>query len=346
MLNREAGQVAQLDRLFGQAESARNHRLGGDDRRRRREHDQGDQRPVWRHQEKRVLYGLRVGQQQGALPEIIYEQCRPNQHEPAVANRLLAEMPHIRIKRLATRHAEHHRAQRDPCGNLMFDKKLPAIPRVDGGQNPRILGNLHEAQNHQDGEPEHHRGPKKLADERRAMPLNGEKGDENTDGNRHHKFFKRGCGHVQTLNRRHHRHGRRDDGVAIEHRRAEDTQGNHHPACARGDAKAALRQRGKGKNPAFAFIVRAHHQHQILHRDERQHRPEHHRQNSQHRGLVQGNPVRRIERFFHGVKGAGTDVAKYDTDGADSQRTEFFIGGIHGWRRRVQLPRRQCATAR
>ena len=65
-----------------------------------------------RHQGiERVADGGRVGHQQRALSEVVEHQRRQDDREPGEADRPRAEVPHVGIQRLATRHDEHDRAE-------------------------------------------------------------------------------------------------------------------------------------------------------------------------------------------------------------------------------------------
>ena len=162
------------------------------------------------------------------------------------------------------------------------------------------------------------------------MTLYRKQTHHDADGNRHDEFFKGRCDDLQAFHSRKHRHGRGNNRITIKHGGAEHAQRHHPPVFARPFAKAALRKSGQCQNSAFTLVVGAHHEGQILHRDQRHHRPEHHGQDPEHRRLRERNPVAGMKRFLQRIKRAGTDVAEHHTDSADGQRAEFFMGIVHG----------------
>ena len=134
----QARQVAQLDDLLGHAEGASNQRLRGDHRGCRRQPDQRHQRPVGGHHEKRVLHSRRVGQQQRALAKIVERERRHDHGKPGQADRLLAEVPHVGVERLATGHAQHDRAKNDEGGAGVVKHEPQRVMRADRPQDFRV----------------------------------------------------------------------------------------------------------------------------------------------------------------------------------------------------------------
>ena len=115
----ETGKQAEPDRLRDQRKGSRYQRLRRDDRRQRRQHDERQQQRR-RHEavEQLAARDFRAAEQIGALAEIVQQQCGEHHAEPADPDRPGAEMPEIRIHRLAAgddqdQHAEdqHRLAQ-------------------------------------------------------------------------------------------------------------------------------------------------------------------------------------------------------------------------------------------
>ena len=104
MANVETGQQTQLDRLTRQRESARDHRLAGDDGGDRRQHHDGREGHRWIEAEEGVFQSRRIGEQQRPLPQIVQGERGKNQRQPGPLNRLLAEMAEVRIERLGAGH--------------------------------------------------------------------------------------------------------------------------------------------------------------------------------------------------------------------------------------------------
>ncbi len=101
MLDAQTRQQSQAHRLSGHGEDPRDHRLRCDDRCRGRNHDQGIQRPRGRHQVEGIADGRRILDQQRALSEIVHDQRRHDERDPAKADRRFAEMTHVGIQCLA-----------------------------------------------------------------------------------------------------------------------------------------------------------------------------------------------------------------------------------------------------
>ena len=141
----EAGQHAELHRLLRDRERARDHRLAGDDRRHRGQDHHRQQRPGGVEQEERVLQPLGMGQQHGALAEIVEGERRQDEAEPGGADRRAAEMAEIGIERLGPGHRQEHRAQRKQPGRAVVDQEAEAMDRVDRADDAWIVQDVHQA---------------------------------------------------------------------------------------------------------------------------------------------------------------------------------------------------------
>ena len=111
--NLEARQKAKLHSLAGQRVCAGNDGLARDDRCRGRQRHQRQQQDFRHHPIEGVFDRGRIGKHQRALAEIIDQQRRQHEIEPAGLDRLAAEMAEIGIERFAAGHGEKHRAERD-----------------------------------------------------------------------------------------------------------------------------------------------------------------------------------------------------------------------------------------
>ena len=98
--DRQARHEAQLHGLVGNAERARDHRLAGDKGRNRGEDDQRQAPFLARQQEEGIahhfggLFGRQAGDH-GALSEIVEQQARHDEAEPAQPHRSPPEMAHV-----------------------------------------------------------------------------------------------------------------------------------------------------------------------------------------------------------------------------------------------------------
>jgi hypothetical protein len=117
---------------------------------------------------------------------------------------------------LAAGHAQHHRAQRDEGHQGLLQEEADGVQRVQGHQHGRVLDDVGQAQGDQGEEPDQGDRPEELADAAGAEALHREQRGEHQqrDGDDHGMHGRRR--HLQALDRREHRDGRRDDAVAVE----------------------------------------------------------------------------------------------------------------------------------
>ena len=96
-----------------------------------------------RHQSvERIFERRRIGEHERALPEIIDQQRRQNEHEPCGLDRLAAEMPEIGVKRLAARHREKDKTERDERDLAVSEHEFEGVIRIDRQQHVRIVANM------------------------------------------------------------------------------------------------------------------------------------------------------------------------------------------------------------
>ena len=106
-----AGKLAQLHGLLRDRVDAGDHGLRGDDGRGDREEKQRQARPAGRPCIEKVFECVRVAHVDCSLPQILEHERRKTHIEPCIADRLLAEMSHVRVERFASGHGQHDRAQ-------------------------------------------------------------------------------------------------------------------------------------------------------------------------------------------------------------------------------------------
>ena len=108
-----------------------------------------------------------------------------------------------------------------------------------------------------------------------------------TEGDRHDvRLASRGVDDLQALDRAEHRDRRRDHAVAVEQRGAEDAE----QRCSTRRSRAVVhrcvrRQRDQRQDAAFAVVVGAHDEQDVLERDDDRQRPEDQRQHAEHVAL-------------------------------------------------------------
>ena len=177
-------------------------------------------------------------------------------------------------------------------------------------------------------EPDCHDRAERLADLLGTEALRGEHRQQHHQGDRHDEDMKSGRGHLQAFDRTEHGHGRGDHAVAEEQRGAEDAEDAHHISRARAVAQRALGQRHQRHDAAFAIVVGAHDDGDVLQGHHQVQRPERQRQHAQHGVVVAVEPVVWRERLLQGVQRAGTDIAEHHADRTDDQRQSSSGGGV------------------
>src|SRR5262245_55434462 len=172
-----------------------------------------------------------------------------------------------------------------------------------------------------DNEPNQRHRAEECRDPSRAARLKREQQHQNEYGQRHHVRLECRRGDLEALDRGEHRQGRRDHGVAVEQRGADDAaQYDGTRALTQG----TLGQRHQRERAAFPFIVGPQQDDDVFQRDDENERPNDQRENSEHGDLVRG--ISRSDRcdhgFAHRIKGARTDVAVDDADRPQCERPE------------------------
>ena len=199
---------AQLDRLLGNRESARNHGLAGDDRRHRREQDKRQAQHFRSKEEERVLDRLdRVRgierEQHRPLPHVIEQQRGHDKEDPRHADRVAPEMPHVRIKRLGAGHRQHHRTHRDEPGDRRGEEELHRIPRVEHLQDDDgIIEDVPHPEHGNHDEVKDHDRAEQQPDLGGAARLDREQPDQDHDRRGNHERSEPGGDGGQALDRR------------------------------------------------------------------------------------------------------------------------------------------------
>ncbi|MPM32406.1 hypothetical protein SDC9_78968 [bioreactor metagenome] len=319
VLDLDAWQVAQLDHLLGDAEGAGDQRLRCDHRGHGGQHHQRNHAPAGGQHVERVLDGVRVLQHQRALAEVAQRERGHGNAEPGEANRLAAKVAHVGIERLGTRHAQHHRAQDDEAHHRVVEDEAQRIVRAQAHQNAGVLVDVPQPQQPDADEPHQHHRAKELADARRAAFLQHEQCNQHHHGERNNALGKVRRDDLQPLDGRQHRDCRRDHPVAIEQAGAEDADHHQHGAQP-GFVLHRLRRQGQhGDEPAFAVVVGAQHQHNVLQRHDQRQRPEQDGQDAVDVVVGERN-MARAEHLLERIQNTGADVSVDNTDRAQSER--------------------------
>ena len=131
------------------------------------------------------MLDARIEQQQRALAEVVQDQRRQHEREPGEADRMLAEMTHVRVQRFAAGDDEEDGAEHREPGEAVVAEEAERVPRIEGAEHRRRAHDPHDAQRRDRHEPDDHDRTEQSADPVRAVFLNHEQADQNRDGDRH-----------------------------------------------------------------------------------------------------------------------------------------------------------------
>ena len=230
-----------------------------------------------------------MGQQHGALTEIVEHQ--PGQHDlvPGPANGGDAKVAHIGVQGLDAGHHQDHRTQGDEPAGTVVDEELDAVPRVDRPQDRQLIGDVGDAEHAKHQKPHEHDRAEHPADGGGAASLHAEQADQDGDRNGYDQRFHRRGHHAGALHGGEHRDGRGDDAVAVEQRCAEQPKDQQHHRLARRIARVFGSDQGReGEDAALPVVVGLQDERQVLEGHHQQHRPEHQREHADDVGLVDG----------------------------------------------------------
>ena len=194
-----------------------------------------------------------VTQQQCALAEVVQQQCRPHEQQPAAGDRLTTKVSEIGIQRLATRDTQKYGAKDGERHERMSVQQLECITWINGDQHFRGLQDGVDAERGEDDEPRHHDRTKGATDACRAVLLNHEQGEQNSEGERYDNRLEGGRQKFKAFHGAQHRDGGGDDPVAKKQRTTDESH-DRQRSC---DLKvgACQRQLREGENAAFTVVV-------------------------------------------------------------------------------------------
>lgn len=181
------GQVPEQHRLLGQRERTADQGLRGDHGGAGRQDDQRHQRPTRTHPVEGVVDVFGVGQEHGALAEVVEQQAGQDQAVPAPLDRLAAEVAHVGVQRLAPGDHQEHRAEREESGQPVADQEVHAEHRVDRPEDARCVDDVRNAEDGEHAEPEDHHRTEEATDRGGAVALDGEERHQDHDGDRDHQ---------------------------------------------------------------------------------------------------------------------------------------------------------------
>ena len=275
-------------------------------------------RPLRGERVERTLDGARLAQEQRALAEVAQGQRGQSEREPGEADRPGTEVAHVGVEGLAA-------GDREECTANHDEGERPDVPEVgDRGkwtQRHQDCGRSRDAghsEDPDDDEPDQHDRSEQAADERGALALHHEEGDEDDDRNGHHKAIEVWRIHLDALDGAQHRDRGRDRAIAIEQSRADQTD-EHHPGVAPAGPRARWAdEREQREDAALAVIVGAHDEDGILDGDDDDQRPEDQRDDAyrclgRHAAAGTGG----LGGDIQGVERARADVAEHDAHAGD-----------------------------
>ncbi|MET4792977.1 hypothetical protein ABIF64_005155 [Bradyrhizobium japonicum] len=316
----EARQETKLHRLIDQRIGAGDHSLARDHGRRGRKSNQRQHQTLGHHAIERMLDRAGIGQHQRALPEIVDQERGQHEEHPGRLDRLAAEMAEIGVERLAARHCKEHGAERHQADRAVRQQELQCVIGIDCRQHRRIVGDVHGADQRKNGEPDHHHRPEGRGHQRRPLALDCEQQHQDDDGERYDIVLEGGGHELQTLDRRQHRDGRRDHGIADEHGGADHAEREQEPAS---PPERALAERHQRERATLPVIVGAQQQQDVFGGDDDKERPKNQRKHAEHHDprdrLAMG---RGLDRLVERVQRRGADIAEDNTDASERQAPE------------------------
>ncbi len=276
-------------------------------------------------------------QRKRGLPEIVEKQRREDHEPPRPHDRQPAEVAQIRVERLGAGHREHDRADDRPRRPAARDEQHRAVSRVECREHRRHAHHFDRAHRAQHEEPEQHHRPEDAAEAAGPEPLHEEEPREDRDRDRHRQSRPRRIERAEPFDCAEHGDRGRDRAVAEEQRRPEDEHQREQPSVLRRPGLAAEEQSHQGEDPAFAVVVRPHHEQDVLDAHDHEERPADER----------GDADRRVgsrdrEGGLEGVERARADVAEDDPEG--EQRQSRGAGGL-GRVASGRHPKRRTASA-
>jgi hypothetical protein len=227
-------------------------------------------------------------------------------------------VPHVGVQGLAARDHEEYTAEDGERLLRMLGDQARRPVGIDAGEHRRVARDGDTAERCEREEPQDHHVAEATANASGALVLQGEQYDDDGDGHRNRGAVECRAEQFQALDGAEYRDRRCDQRIAVEQCRAQrgeqhDTGGPASPA-----AGIPLQQGQHRQDAAFAGVVGAQDQQDVLERDDQRQAPQGQRQHAEHRrgrGFAGG-----VQRFAEGVQGTGADVAIDGAERADDGR--------------------------
>ena len=314
----QARHEAELDRLLRHRKGAGDHRLAGDHRGERRDHQQRDRERRRDHVEERIVHIVRMADQHRRLAHVVEHQRGDGDPQPRDRDRLAPEMPHVRVERLRARHRVDHRAERQERVEGMRGEERPQMDRAERREHGGIARDMDQAHRRDRREIDEHDRAEQPADALGAVPLDREQADQDGERDPHHIRLERRADDAQPFDRRDDRDRGRQHRVGVEQRGRGQRPDQQQPP-GRGGAQLAVDQRVEREAAALAAIVAAHDDEDVFDRHHEHERPEDQADDAVQVGDIDAEVIARVQRRLQRVERAGADVPEHDADCAQRQ---------------------------
>src|SRR5207247_6502653 len=182
---------------------------------------------------------------------------------------------HVGIDRFTAGYREEGGAENGEADvEVPVDQEIEGVNRTDCGEHARRLHDAVDAEQGDHHKPGQHHRPEDIADKARAFFLNDEEPDQDDDRQWHYGGRQRRRIDLQALDRAQNRDRRRDGAVAVEQRRADQTDDQQLRTPRSRLGVAGGKQRQQGNDAAFAAVVGTQDQQRIFARNDQDQRPE------------------------------------------------------------------------
>ncbi len=263
------------------------------------------------------------------MAEIIEQQRREHEIEPGAADRLHAEMAHVRVERLGAGHRQHDRAEQNESAHRIREQEIDAVRGIEREQDLRMTRHLGAAETRQHDEPHRHDRAEELADYAGAAALEQEQRHQQHDRDRQDVGLEHRRRDLKAFDRAQHRNRGRDDAVAVEQGGADHAGGDDPTRRRRAAVGRTQGERGQRQDAAFAAVVGAHDDDDVFEGDDDEQRPGDQRQHAQDR--FRAHAVDVVETLPDGIERRRADIAVDHAQRADDQpmaRAERGSAGV------------------
>ena len=246
-------------------------------------------------------------------------------------------MAHVGVERLTAGDDEEDGTERQERLARLVSEVVDGVLGVDRTDDVGVVDHVAQTEQSERCEPDHHDRTEHLADRAGSLALDEEQAHEDHDGDGDDPIGEGGRDFFEALHGREHRDGWCDDAVAVEQRSSEHSEDHQRAGPLDGFTLLRHDQGGESEDAALSAVVGAHHEHQVLDRDDDDESPERQRADAVDIDLVDGHHVRLlVERLLQRIQRTGADVAVHHAEGAKGEGDSadlgvgVGLGGGHG----------------